>query len=73
MNKFKDKFSNLTDNQHSTAQSSSCISTFLLLQLKIITLVVNKLVCSCKQFDLRSLLKNYFDGGEFVQQSEEQC
>ena len=34
--------------------------------------MVNKLVCSLKQFDLRCLLKKYFDGGDFVQQNEEQ-
>ena len=57
----------------STVQSGSCISAFPLLQCKIITLVVNKFVCSRKQFDLRSLLKKYFDRDSFVQQSEEQC
>jgi hypothetical protein len=35
--------------------------------------MANKLVCSSKQFGLRSLLKIYIGRGEFVQQSEEQC
>jgi hypothetical protein len=53
-------------------QFGNCISAFPLLQCKIIALVVNKLVCSRKQFDLTSLLKKYFDGSELVPENEEQ-
>ena len=53
-------------------QSGSCISAFPILQCKIITLVVNKLVYSRKHLNLRSLFIKYFNGGEFVQINEEQ-
>ena len=59
-NKFEDNFSNRSVYQHLTVQSASCISAFLLLQCKIITLVVHKLVCSCRQFYLESFIKKIF-------------